>query len=187
MKKKMKFDETDRRRVIAELEREREITLKRVGKRRKHLKDENGREYWVLGGVEDWHGIPSDMMESGLSDPTNVDLVIARRLNTKIEIYAGPAELLITAREYLIHTQKGDFQFNVQSHGDYLSINENFRVRLKKFCEVNYSDDEKETDVERHQVTSELNRIWENLSPVEKEDFMKINSLQKAFEDDESE
>ena len=113
-RKKVKFDEADRRKVIAELEQIRGISLKQVGSRKKHLKDQNGREYWVLGGVEDWHGVPADMMESGLSNPSNVELVIARRLKYKIEIFMGPAAILITNRKSLTHTQKGDFQFDVQ-------------------------------------------------------------------------
>ena len=58
-----KFDNLARLRVIDAVHEHFDVTLKRVGRRYKWLRDESGRNWWVLGGKDDWHGIPEDMME----------------------------------------------------------------------------------------------------------------------------
>ena len=58
-----KFDEQDRKKVISEVEKHFNVNLSRVGSRRKYLEDSSHKSYWVIGGYEDWHGIPPDMFE----------------------------------------------------------------------------------------------------------------------------
>ena len=61
--KKVKFDEVDRDCVIDALQKRYGVQLDRVPPYRKWLRDESGKNWWVLGGVDDWHGIPKEMME----------------------------------------------------------------------------------------------------------------------------
>jgi len=53
----VKFDEYDRKKVIAELEKTFQVKLSPIGRRRKYLRDTTGRRYCVLGGVRRlaWH------------------------------------------------------------------------------------------------------------------------------------
>ena len=82
-----KFDETDRRAVIDELGRHLGVQINRVGRRRKWLRDRSGRNYWVLGGYADWHGIPEEMMDAEVADPSNGFVVIAmRRQSDRVKI-----------------------------------------------------------------------------------------------------
>ena len=72
--KSPKFDEQDRSKVISEIEEYFNTRLSRVGSRRKYLKDENGKSYWVFGGYEDWHGIHNGGSATASTTTTTVDL-----------------------------------------------------------------------------------------------------------------
>jgi hypothetical protein len=60
---KYKFDESDRAKVVSEVEKHFGVKLSRVGHYRKFLQDASGASYWILGAYEDWHGVKSDMLE----------------------------------------------------------------------------------------------------------------------------
>ena len=72
-----KFDNLDRTRVISEIQRYFGVKLQRVGRRFKWLRDESGRNWWVLGGIDTWHGIPEEMMEDERRTQVEGVLVIA--------------------------------------------------------------------------------------------------------------
>ena len=119
-----KFDEQDRKKVINEIERHCGVILSRVGSRRKFLEDSQKRSYWVLGGYEDWHGIPPEMMNEEEQRNTDGILVVAKRYKNRIEIYSGSLRTLIQNKEKLSHTIKGDYQFNISIRGSHLFIKE---------------------------------------------------------------
>ena len=60
---KQRFDNIDRKHVIATLERSFGSRLEKVGKRDIYLKNSADVRFVVLGGNEDWHGIPDDVIE----------------------------------------------------------------------------------------------------------------------------
>ena len=96
-----KFDETDRRAVVDELGRRLGVQINQVGRRRKWLCDHSGRNYWVLGGYADWHGIPEEMMDAEMADPSDGFVVIAMRRQSDMEIFLGPLARLVAARRKL--------------------------------------------------------------------------------------
>jgi len=100
-----KFDETDRRKVIAEIETHFGVKLSPVGTRRKYLQDQTRRTFWVFGGYEDWHGIPAEMMEAEEKRNAEGILVVAKRGRTRIDIYTGPLLPLIKNKKSLSHTR----------------------------------------------------------------------------------
>ena len=157
----MKFDETDRRKVIAEIESHFGVKLSPVGSRRKYLQDQNKRTFWIFGGYEDWHGIPSEMMEAEEKRNSDGILVIAKRGRIKIVIYTGPLLPLIKSKQTLSHTKKGEYQFNIRERGDLLFINEVPKLHLSKLGVAAYSTDEKTSDKNMEKVEA----IIRNLSP----------------------
>ena len=95
MSSKPKFDENDRRQVIAAVERHLGVRLVALGSRRTYLKDENGHRYIVLGGYGDWHGIPPEIFAAEEGRCDEATLVIAKRYEEEIEIYMGSFSLLL--------------------------------------------------------------------------------------------
>jgi hypothetical protein len=141
-----KFDELDRKKVITQVEAHFSVKLARVGTRKKYLQDQNNRTFWVFGGVEDWHGIPLDMMQAEERQKTDGILIIAKRNRSNIDIYWGSLQTLIENKRLLSHTQKGDFQFNLRERGAKLIIHEIPELSLCKLGDAAYSESEKTTD-----------------------------------------
>jgi hypothetical protein len=160
-----KFDETDRRKVIAEIESHYQVKLTRVGTRRKYLQDQNKRTFWIFGGYEDWHGIPAEMMEA--EEKRNVDgiLVVAKRGRTRIDIYTGPLLPLIKNKKSLSHTQKGEYQFNIRLRGNSLTIHEVPELHLSALGTASYPTEEKASD----KAFEKVETIIRKLSPEARE------------------
>ncbi|OGT81746.1 MAG: hypothetical protein A3H91_08430 [Gammaproteobacteria bacterium RIFCSPLOWO2_02_FULL_61_13] len=168
---KQKFDEIDRRKVIAELEKEFKVHLQSIGNRRIYLTDDNARRYCVLGGYEDWHGIPRDIMEREENDPSDTILVIAKRRRTSIDIFCGPFSPLIRNKKKLTRTNTGQFEFNLQSRGAALFVKEVPDLVLSKLGMTEYSQAGREHDVAKAEALAALQR----LSPEERRQV--LNSL----------
>jgi len=158
-----KFDEQDRRKVIADIEDHFGVTLTRVGSRKKVLRDQNDNTYWVLGGYDDWHGIPLEMMEDQARQKADGRLVVAKRYKGRIDIYVGSLRPLVSKRSLLAHTTKGDYQFNIRIRGNHLFIKEIPDYSLQKLGSAEYSDTTKEADQRRE----ELRVLVEKMSPEE--------------------
>lgn len=141
-----KFDEHDRKKVIAAVEKEFAIKLSPVGSRKKYLQDEVGKTYWIFGGYEDWHGIPPDMMEAEEKRTGEGVLIVAKRYKNNIDIFAGDLRQLIDHKRDLSKTVKGDYQFNIRIRGDRLFIKEVTGLTLKKLGAAAYTGEEKESD-----------------------------------------
>lgn len=129
---KHKFDETDRDKVISEIERHFDTKLSRFGRRKKVLQDPSGKSYWILGGYDDWHGVTSDMVKEEETRATDGVLVIAKRHKTTIDIFVGPLRPLIANSPNLSHVQKGDYQFNISIRGNSMTIREVPELMLRK-------------------------------------------------------
>ena len=129
---KPKFDEVDRKKVIAEIEEHFGVMLTRVGNHRKFLIDASGKSYWVLGGYDDWHGIPSNVLAEEQRRSNDGVLVVAKRHRTSIDVFVGPLQPLIANNRNLSHTRTGDYQFNVSIRGNIMTIKEIPTITLKK-------------------------------------------------------
>ena len=142
-----KFDETDRRAVIDELSRRLDVRISRVGRRRKWLRDHSGRNYWVLGGYADWHGIPEEMMDAEIADPSGGLVVIAMRRQSDMEIFLGPLAPLVAARRKLSRANQssGDYQFTFRRRGGHLFVDQDSSVTLSSLVSFSFDETEKES------------------------------------------
>lgn len=111
MTKTMKFDQADRRAVIRALESHLGVQLSPVGRRRKWLRDNDGRSYWVLGGYGEWHGIPEEMIDEEVKNPTTGMLVIAKRRREALQVFVGPIDPILRNRNrfYRASRTTGDY------------------------------------------------------------------------------
>ena len=144
--KSPKFDKHDRRKVISEVEDHFGVHLSPVGTRRKFLENSNRKTFWVLGGYEDWHDIPPEMLEEEERRSTTGVLVVAKRYENRIDVYSDPLEPLIKSKELLSHTKKGDYQFNISIRGNHLFIKEIPGLSLAALEMAPYSAEEKDSD-----------------------------------------
>ena len=96
-----KFDETDRRAVVSAVEKQLNVRLKRVNRRRKWFRDEAGRNYWILGGYGEWHGIPDNMMQDEVGASSNGFIAVATRQRAAIEIHIGSLSSIVQGRASL--------------------------------------------------------------------------------------
>ena len=132
----IKFSGDEREPVIERLETLKNIKLKPVGKHKKFLKGSDGLYYCIVGGRDDWHAIPKEVMEQEKKDQASVYLVIARWLRTKIEIYGGLLKPLFELRGSLSRNEQGDFQFDLKIPTDgILSIKQVSGAKFKKLDE----------------------------------------------------
>lgn len=154
-----KFDETDRLKVIAEIESHFGVKLSRVGTRMKYLQDQNKRTFWVFGGYEDWHGIPAEMLEEEEKRNAEGMLVIAKRDLGKIDIYTGSLMPMIKSKKTLSHTKKGEYQFNIRVRGDSLSINEVPGLYLSRLGATTYLAEENTSDKTIEKVEAIIRRL----------------------------
>lgn len=141
-----KFDETDRRKVIAEVESLYKVKLTPVGNRRKYLKDQSGRTFWIFGGYEDWHGIPPEMLAAEEARGGVGVLVVAKRHRNRIDVYCGDLQPLIQNKKSLCLTRQGDYQFNIRIRGNVLGIHEVPTLHLSKLGESQFTAEEKVTE-----------------------------------------
>ena len=166
---KRKFDELDRQRTIKELERQFGVKLSQCGSRRKSLTDESGNTFWVLGGYEEWHGIPKDMIEAERHSDRDGTMVIAKRTEQTIKIFTGPLQPLVCNAGRLPVNQDGDFQFNLIWKRCQAVIDELSEVNLDLLAEVDYPLDEKEQDRKKNEFLKEFMK----LSPEQRSAILK--------------
>jgi hypothetical protein len=166
---KLKFDETDRQKVIEAVESHFKVKLTPVGNRRKFLRDDTMRSYWVFGGYEDWHGIPAEMLDAEIRNNTDGILVVAKRGLRKIEIYAGRLSPLVKNKNLLSLTKKGEYQFNVRTRGERLTILEVPEVSLHKIEAAEYPVREKESE----KATAALKDAVRRMTPEQKAELLK--------------
>jgi len=166
-----KFDETDRRAVVDALSRHLGARLKAVGRRRKWLHDDSNRNYWVLGGSGEWHGIPEEMMDAEIAAPSDGSIVIATRHQSAIKIFIGPLAPFVEARGTLYrasHTT-GDYQFTCKERGAHLVIEQAPDVRLSEIATIPFDKLEKES-VAR---SRDIERLLNGLSETERSALLK--------------
>lgn len=191
-----KFDSLDRNRVIREVEEYYNVKLEKAGRRSKWLQDESGRNWWILGGYGDYHGVPEDMMEAELRDPTAGMLIIAVRKLPDIELFSGPVEQLCENRHNLYRARNttGDYQFITSVSRNDLKITGEKDVeivRLKRIVSFSYSEEDKAQDrglgKQRKERAVALNKVIqagtaEELAHVEEALKARLRELQESAE-----
>jgi len=161
-----KFDEADRKRVIRAVEARFNVKLRPVGRRRKWLLDNAGRNYWVLGGYEEWHGIPEEMMRAERSAAVEGILVVAARKKSSMTVFAGSVTGLVRCADKLYRAKKttGDFQFTYKVRGEHLFVDQLSGFSLERIDSVQYDADEKQRD----KTAEEVKKLLESMPSEER-------------------
>ena len=165
-----KFDDLDRDRVVKKIEERCSVTLKKVGRRSKWLRDEAGRNWWVLGGQANWHGVPQEMIEDERRAEVGGVIVIADRKRVSIDAFKGPLAPLVSASDRFRHPS-GVYNFNVKICGDRMWVKEAPNAVLHRLDTIPYSAEDKERDRKQN----ELQKLVSAMTPEQlkqlKEDF----------------
>ncbi len=169
MSSKLKFDNTDRRHVVEEIERHIASKLSRPGRRHIYLEDESGNRYVVLGGIDDWHGIPDDVIEAVEQHHPHSYLAIAIKNRNSLKIYYGAIEPLLKSLKNLNRPGDNKYTFHVDEHRDHLVIREAHSVTLDFLSEILHSESD------RKQIKSkvEIEKLLEMMSSKEREEFLR--------------
>ena len=134
-----RFSDYDRKRVISELEKNFQVKLSPIGRRKKYLSDAAGNRYCVFGGCGNWHGIPEEIVQAEESSPGDSVLVIAKKYMKFIDIYCGSLGKLIKEKSRLTFTKGRQYEFNIQLQSSRLFIKEISGLALTKLGESQYS------------------------------------------------
>ena len=172
----IKFDKWDRARVIDAVQEHYGVKLEKIGRHDKWLRDESSRNWWVLGAVEDWHGISKDMMADEKQAQLGGMLIIAERKLTSIEVFAGPLSQLVSSRDKLYALKTGAYQFTVKVRGDLMKCVQAPAIVLKRIISIPHSDE----DREREQRMNELAKAIAHLTPEELKELLEKRRLNEA-------
>lgn len=165
---KRKFDNIDRQFVVEFIEKVFESKLKKVTNRHIYLKNSNDSYFVVLGGIEDWHGIPDDVVES-IESKANKYLIIALRKETSLKVYFGNMSNFLDKRDCYKRPGNNKYTFNIDEYVDYARIRQTPSVKLELLWEVPYSF----TDREKQEKKEEVTKIIKKLSPIQIRNIMK--------------
>lgn len=181
--KKSKFEELDRKQVITAVEDHYGIKLRQVGRRPTWRRDESGKSWWVLGGSVEFHGISREMMEAEEQDPSGGMIVVAcvRRMRNSadadMEVFAGPVEQLVKAKNKLSQSQTGDYKFEHRTLGAGTSIQikgkDSFPIMcLKKIDALSYEAAKKEKDRETDKIIKRAEKHFLRMTPKQQQQFL---------------
>lgn len=137
-----KFDDVDRGKVISEMEKALQITLTKVGSRRKYLQDQNGVRYLLVGG-DVWHGLPEDVVTAELIKDYSSKIVVASKLAGRMDVFVGSLKKLIDCRSDLSFTKDSQFVFKLRKSGQNLIVKEVPSCSLEKFISFQYQSNNK--------------------------------------------
>ena len=114
---KRKFSNLDRKPVIGLIQKHYSVKLDKVGSYDKWRRDQTGRTWWILGGIEGWHGIAEEMMEDEKQAQLEGKLVIALKKLSSIEVFVGSLSRLVSSSGKLSRNEDGAYLFNVKMQG----------------------------------------------------------------------
>ncbi len=165
-----KFDNLDRGHVVREIEERCGVTLKKVGRHFKWLRDESGRNWWVLGAQDNWHGVQEVMIEDERRAQVGGVLVIADRKHASIDVFKGPLEPLVSASDGF-RRPSGNYSFNVKICGDRMWVKEAPDAVLHRSDTIPYSAEDKERDRKQNEFQKLVSAMTPEQLKQLKEDF----------------
>jgi hypothetical protein len=129
---KEKFTDKDRILIIQELEKIQQTQIEQIKPSRKLFRDSRGLLYLISGGTEDWHGINANIMEQLKNLNKESAFIVAKKYQTRIEIYAGSLIEFIKTKDKLVKTKQGSYQFHcvLTGNGLYIEEDNNFFCNL---------------------------------------------------------
>ena len=157
----VKFDKWDRKRVVDLIQETFGVTLSAVGSRDIWLRDESGAEWWILGGKDDFHGIPEEMMERESGEEITGKLVFTQKLVDSLNVYVGSLQPLIEAKHSLFRRSRDNaYLFEMDVRRDGVRIVQTPSVVLKKIGTILHTD----SDRESAQNVKKATKMFESLS-----------------------
>ena len=139
-----KFTDQDRKLVLDELERIQNAKLEQVKPSRKLYRDTNGMFYLISGGVEDWHGINANIMQTLANHNHEGAFVVVKKYKTKMDICVGSLLTFLLNKDKLVTTQRGGFQFHCVQTEDGLYLDEIPELYCNKVTEVLFPHHQKD-------------------------------------------
>lgn len=134
-----KFNSTDRKMVINYIQATFANCLQRIGTFQKYLQDESGTRYCIFGAIENWHGLPKEIVTIEESSVTPSIAIIAMKTKTKITILSTDFKELIK-RKHKMSDVGRDYQFNTTSNSGSVNIREAPELKLTKVGEINVNE-----------------------------------------------
>lgn len=172
----IKFDGHDRRLVIAQVEAEFDVKLERIGRRQKYLRDATGRRYCIFGGYGEWHGLPEEVVEAEEKNPGDSMLIVAKRLDSAIDVFAGPLQPLVEGKYRLAYTRDGQYEFNVDISGNRMNVRELPRVVLWRLgtSEADHTDSKPRPQSQAERERTKLKTAVEKLSAADRASLIEL-------------
>ena len=130
------FNDSDRKLVIAELEKIQKVKLHQVKPARKLFLDENGLPFYICGGREDWHGITANSMRELKNYKKEGAIVIVKKFHSRLDVCVGALSVFVANEDKLQHTKAGNFQFHCVTTEDGLYIEEIPELHCNKIAEI---------------------------------------------------
>ncbi len=140
---RVKFTDQDRKLVIQELEKIQQVKIEPIKPSRKLFKDTNGLFYLISGGTENWHGINANIMELLKDLNTESAFIVAKKYQTRVDIFAGSLIEFLRNKEKLVKTQKGAYQFHCVLTGKGLYLEEVNNFYCNEIGRIEFPDDKK--------------------------------------------
>ncbi len=153
-----KFDNIDRKHVINEVERIFSLPLSRVGRRHIYFKNEKDARFVILGGNENWHGIPDDVITDILK-ATEKYLIIGLKKRNSIRVYYCDITNLLTQLKLLNRPGNDKYTFNIDEHGTWATIRQVQSVKLNLLAEIQYTSLDREKIIQKERIQRELEQM----------------------------
>ncbi len=134
-----RFNSSDRKMVINYIQATSAKNLQRIGTFQKYLEDESGERYCIFGAIENWHGLPKEIVALEEASNTPSTAIIAMKTKMKISIFKTDLKELIKRKIKMSDVGK-DYQFNTATINGRIGIREASDVKLIKVGEIDVKE-----------------------------------------------
>ena len=155
---KKKFDETDRNKMISEIEEFLHIKLTKFCGKQKLLREEYGDLYILFGGKDIWSTIDFDTLDIVEREVSKTGkkafMAFGDLLNTKMVIYLGPLEIENLDKRELTHK-------HLKIEHDSVTFRGFSGFRMKRIRECIWNEQERESRRKFEKFMSEIKTMSE--------------------------
>ena len=100
--------------------------------------------YLISGGVEDWHGVNANIMQTLVADIKEVAFVVVKKYKTKMDVCVGSLATFLQNKDKLLTTKQGGFQFHCVLTEDGLYLEEISELYCNKVTEIKFLNHKKD-------------------------------------------
>jgi len=108
----------------------------------------------VLGGKDDWHGIPKEMMKDEEEGQIEGVFVLAVRKRTSVEVYVGSPSQLVSSRAEL-SLVADQYHFDFAARGNFVRCVQVPNVMLERIITFPHSNEDREQLRKRKESSTE--------------------------------